>query len=139
MTTVSPPASTAAGDSPYVYPHPLWLADVDAGIRFAVRVLDAAGIETYESCQGGEGHCAVLPFVRFHGGISEGYKAYTAVATFGLPVMHLSRFWTTQDLELTGPKWELIFWRPMEERADEQLMFITETRPNPDYEFPALR
>lgn len=34
----------------------IWLATLDPGIASYVDVLDAAGIETFESCQGDESH-----------------------------------------------------------------------------------
>ena len=40
---------------------------LDSGIRDAVRILAEAGVETFESCQGGEGHAYAEPTVRFHG------------------------------------------------------------------------
>lgn len=57
---------------------------LDSGIRDAVLVLRAAGIETFESCEGGEGHPFAEPTVRFHGSRSEGYKAFTIAADAGL-------------------------------------------------------
>jgi hypothetical protein len=52
--------------------------DLDPGIRAAVLVLNAAGIETFESCEGGEGHAYPVPTVRFHGDRSEGFRALAA-------------------------------------------------------------
>lgn len=48
---------------------------LDPAIRDAVRILADAGIETFESCQGGEGHAYPEPTVRFHGERGEGFKA----------------------------------------------------------------
>ncbi len=48
---------------------------LDPGIAPFVEALRAAGIETFESCQGGEGHAAVEPIVRFYGDRSEGFRA----------------------------------------------------------------
>lgn len=101
-----------------------WLADLDAGIRFAVNVLDAAGIETYESCQGGEGHCYDRPTVAFHGGPHEGHRAFTAVMDYGLPVKQVNRMWRLNSGELEGPRWEITFTRTMEDRADEEPQFV---------------
>jgi hypothetical protein len=33
-----------------------WLGSLDPGIAPYVDVLDAAGVETFESCEGGDGH-----------------------------------------------------------------------------------
>jgi hypothetical protein len=48
--------------------------DLDPGIRQAVRILREAGVETFESCEGGERHaypeptvrCAVVPQRQLH-------------------------------------------------------------------------
>jgi hypothetical protein len=81
----------------------------DPGIRRAVEVLQAAGIETFESCQGGSGHCFPEPTVRFHGGHVEGFRAFAAAAELGLPVRALQRIWPIIDGAPTGPWWELTF------------------------------
>jgi hypothetical protein len=44
-----------------------WLATLDDGIAPFVDVLDATGIETFESCEGTEGHGFLEPTVRFYG------------------------------------------------------------------------
>lgn len=100
-----------------------WTLDLDPGIRFAVRVLLAAGVETNQSCQGGEGHCAPEPFVDFDGGPYEGFHAFNAVMNEGLPVLRLDRMWTLSNGELTGPLWRLIFRRPSLEWADRHPSF----------------
>jgi hypothetical protein len=82
---------------------------LDPGIRRAVEVLQAAGIETFESCQGGTDHAFPEPTVRFHGERFEGFRAYTAAAEVGLPVRELRRTWPIVDGEPTGPWWELTF------------------------------
>jgi hypothetical protein len=82
---------------------------LDAGIAHAVDVLREAGVETFESCQGGSGHVFAEPTVRFFGPPSEGYRAFAVALQRGLPVHALKRIWTLDDGELTGPHWELIF------------------------------
>jgi len=82
---------------------------LDAGIRPAVLALRAAGIETFESCEGGEGHAFFEPTVRFHGHAAEGFRAVAAALDAGLPVSELRRVWSVLDGELTGPCWELTF------------------------------
>lgn len=47
---------------------------LDPGIERAVSVLRAAGIETFESCEGGAGHAYPQPTVRFHGNRAEGLR-----------------------------------------------------------------
>ena len=84
---------------------------LDAGIAEYVRILNAAGVETYESCQGGQGHNYAEPAVRFHGNHAEGYRALAVALECQLPVSVLSRFWSIQDGEPVGPSWQLTFWR----------------------------
>ena len=82
---------------------------LDAGIRKYVEILHAAGIETYESCEGGQGHAYAEPAVRFHGSQSVGFKAFNVAREHGLPVHALRRVWIVIDGEPTGPTWEMIF------------------------------
>jgi hypothetical protein len=82
---------------------------LDPGIAAAVEALQAAGVETFESCEGGEGHAYPEPTVRFHGGQAEGFRALSAAMVVGLPVAKLRRVWPVLDNEPTGPWWELTF------------------------------
>lgn len=82
---------------------------LDPGIAYAVRVLQQAGISTFESCEGESGHCFPEPTVRFHGTNSDGLRAVAAALTGGLPVSALRRYWDLIDNELTGPHWEMTF------------------------------
>ncbi len=82
---------------------------LDAGIRRYVEILDGAGVETYESCEGGDGHACPEPTIRFHGDHTEGPRALAFALQHGLPVSALRRLWTLIDGELTGPTWELTF------------------------------
>lgn len=82
---------------------------LDPGIQAAVLALLAAGVETFESCQGGAGHAYPEPTVRFHGNRAEGYRALAAALSSGLPVTALRRVWPVLDGEPTGPWWELTF------------------------------
>jgi hypothetical protein len=82
---------------------------LDRGIERAVHVLVDAGIETFESCQGGKGHSYPEPTVRFYGGKGEGFRGLAAALQAGLPVTDLRRVWPVLDGEPTGPWWELTF------------------------------
>jgi len=82
---------------------------LDAGILPFVETLRSAGVETFESCQGGKGHTYVEPTIRFHGDRSEGYRALAVAMQNGLPVSELRRVWPINDGEPTGPWWELTF------------------------------
>jgi hypothetical protein len=80
---------------------------LDAGIFDAVEILRKAGVETFESCEGGSGHAYPEPTVRFHGDQAEGFKALAAAMRGGLKVAALRRTWPVLDCEPTGPWWEL--------------------------------
>jgi hypothetical protein len=82
---------------------------LDPGIKHAVEMLRAGGIETFESCQGGEGHCYPEPTVRFHGDRSEGMRALAVALRASLRVSALRRTWPIIDGEPTGPHWEMTF------------------------------
>lgn len=84
---------------------------LDSGIEPYVTILASAGIETYESCQGGEGHSYTEPTVRFYGSHAEGFRALSVALQHNLPVASLKRLWTVEDGEPVGPTWELVFWR----------------------------
>jgi hypothetical protein len=66
---------------------------LDPGIRDAVEILRAAGVETFESCQGGTGHAYPEPTVRFCGPHSDGFKALAVALQSNLPVLALRRVW----------------------------------------------
>src|SRR5213594_2830084 len=86
------------------------LPGLDPGIRLAVEILINAGIETFESCEGGPGHSYSEPTVRFHGERPEGFKALSVAMYDGrLKVIALRRVWPIQDGEPVGPWWELVF------------------------------
>ena len=83
---------------------------LDLGIRAAVETLQANGIETYESCEGGPGHGYSEPTVAFHGVPEAGWRALAVCLANGLPVLCLRRVWYVLDgNEPTGPKWEIVF------------------------------
>ena len=82
---------------------------LDPGIARAVHLLMDNGVETYESCQGGDGHSYPYPAVRFDGQQYEGFRALGVARMYDLPVRALRRAWTIQDGEPTGPFWELEF------------------------------
>lgn len=82
---------------------------LDSGIASAVATLASAGIETFESCQGGPRHAYPEPTVRFHGDRSEGFRALAAAMQSGLRVASLRRIWPIVEGDPTGPWWELTF------------------------------
>lgn len=82
---------------------------LDKGIEREVRVLRAEGIETFESCEGGEGHAYPEPTVAFHGNYADGFRAYATARENDLAVSELRRVYSIEDGELKGPWWELTF------------------------------
>lgn len=82
---------------------------LDKEIEPMVLALRACGVETFESCQGGDGHAYTEPTVRFHGDRSEGFRALAVAIRAGLPVFSLRRIWPILDGEPTGPWWEMTF------------------------------
>ena len=64
---------------------------LDAGIRNIIEVLVACGVETFESCEGGNGHCYPEPTIRFESDDSEGLRAVSIAMANGLPVYALRR------------------------------------------------
>jgi hypothetical protein len=84
--------------------------ELDPGIRRAVEVLQAAGIETFESCEGGTSHAFPEPTIRFHGDPEAGWRALGVCLAYGLPILALRRVWYVLDSnEPTGPEWEVTF------------------------------
>jgi len=103
----------------------------DAGVRFAVRVLNAAGIPTTESCEGGEGHVGEHPWVI----VQDRRDLFLGVARlteYGLEVRTASIEWRidANGEPDEGARYRITLARKWPERADEQPMFLTETRPN---------
>lgn len=82
---------------------------LDAGIRDAVLILRRGGVETFESCQGGEGHAFPDPTIKFHGSQGAGFHALSIALDHGLPVSRLQRCYYVNGAELEGPWWELVF------------------------------
>lgn len=87
---------------------------LDRGIRQAVLVLRRAGIETFESCEGGTGHAFTVPTVKFHGNAWAGYRAFAVAMENGLPVARIQMVWDEVDRQLQGPWWEITFSRLMD-------------------------
>ena len=85
---------------------------LDKGIAREVKILLENGVETFESCEGGQGHPFQEPTVRFFGSKAEGFRAAGIALLNGLKVSELRRVWSVQDGELVGPQWEITFHHP---------------------------
>jgi len=81
----------------------------DPGIRQALHALMVAGVETIESCQGGNGHAYQEPTIKFAGSPWEGARVFSIAMESGLPVCDIRRVWNVIDAELVGPDWEITF------------------------------
>ena len=116
----------------------MWSADsykdLDPGIRFAVRVLHAAGFETCQSCQGGKGHAYDQPTVEMicGGDDSRGLGALDALNGYGLPVADIAIRWPVRHGLPYEKLWTITFTKTMEDRADEVPMFIKCYRHKPE-------
>ncbi len=82
---------------------------LDKGIEKEVNILAEHGIETFESCEGGEGHAFPEPTIRFFGHVGAGFKALQVALDYGLPVSQLRLVWHMQEGLPTGPNWEMTF------------------------------
>lgn len=101
-----------------------WYAELDEGIRFPVRVLHARGIETGQSCEGGDGHSYDRPTVDlFGGGPLDGYAALTALEEYGLCVRDISLVWAVDRGLIVETFWRITFWKSWPERANEIPIF----------------
>jgi hypothetical protein len=91
---------------------------VDAGIRRAVRVLWEHGVETTQSCEGGDKHSFPEPTIRFTGTHAAGFWALGIAFEHGLSVSELRRVWIVLNGEPVGPEWEMTFFRTPALRDD---------------------
>lgn len=102
-----------------------WYQMLDPGIRFAVRVLHARGIETGQSCEGGEGHSYDRPTVDLLDGGTRpaGFAALAALEDYGLRVRDVALLWSVDKSIPVDNFWRLTLWQAWPERADEIPMF----------------
>ncbi len=100
---------------------------LDAGIRFAVRVLHAAGIETCQSCQGGEGHAYHEPSIDLpvSSDDAQGFAALAALKSYGIDVLTVGMVWTVNDGLPRDLVWRIELRRTYPDRADERPIFVT--------------
>lgn len=82
---------------------------LDEGIAKYVEALRLNMVDTFSSCEGGDGHLFAEPTIRFSGGHGEGFRAFAICVEEGFPVSDLRRFWRWDDDTLSGPWWEITF------------------------------
>lgn len=94
---------------------------LDPGIRFAVRVLHAAGFDTCQSCQGGYDHAYDRPTVDLlgHHGDGSGFGAVHALNAYGLPVRDVSILWRIENGLPTEVLWRITFREAMPRRSND--------------------
>jgi len=91
---------------------------LEPGIAAAVHALNAAGIVTFTSCEGGPGHAFPEPTVRFGGEltcditISDAITACHVLVDAGLPVHELRHVWTLAELPDFTHFWEIVLFSP---------------------------
>lgn len=104
-----------------------WYQGLDVGIRFAVRVLHAEGIETAQSCQGGKGHSYQEPTVDLPAGgprDAAGFGTLPTLVQHGLDPVDLAIVWSLDANGMPYQRiWRITFRVPCPERADEKPMF----------------
>lgn len=100
---------------------------LDAGIRFAVRVLHSHGIETCQSCEGGDDHAYDHPTVDLIAGSNDaiGFAAVAHLIAHGLRVGRVSQVW---NLDALGRPFETVWRIELDESrpdlADHPIMFV---------------
>ena len=88
---------------------PIEVAKLDAGIKETVLFLQSQGVETFESCEGGIGHCFPEPTVRFYGDKFEGLRVTHICLQNALPIQQVRRAFAIIDNEIHQPFWEVTF------------------------------
>lgn len=94
---------------------------VDEGIREIVEVLNKHGFDTWESCEGGEGHCCDKPMIRFRGNEFDLIRAFRLCENYGFDLLQANRVYgmteiATGDIsESECPNGKLVWDAPFNE------------------------
>lgn len=106
-----------------------WYEKIDVGIRFAVRILHAAGIETCQSCEGGPGHAYDRPTIDLPAGNrADGFAALAALASYGLDVLDVAILWPVISGLPSERIWRITLRQGVSERAEERPIFVLHAR-----------
>lgn len=91
-------------------------SQLDKGIVDAVIMLNRHGFETWESCEGGEGHCFEFPTIRFWGTEFDLIRAHRVCENYGLKIYQSSRIYRTTEISTgdlypcpNGKVWDVPF------------------------------
>ena len=100
---------------------------LDKGIRFPVKVLHAAGLETCQSCEGGKGHAYELPTIEMisRDSDADGFAALAVLAHYGIEVFSIGIQWPIKNWMPYEKNWRIELVRTYPERAHETPMFIS--------------
>jgi hypothetical protein len=93
-------------------------SNIDPLILPVVQILNEHGFKTFESCQGGKGHCYPEPTVRFEGSEFDLIRAYEVCNLYKLQVYEAKRVYRktpiyineeTPNISNIGEVWESPF------------------------------
>lgn len=103
---------------------------LDKGIRFPVKVLHAAGLETCQSCEGGKGHAYEYPTIEMiaAGNDVNGFTALAVLAEYGIEVGQISIVWPVQHFMPYEKNWRIELNRKCPERSDEWPIFVADIK-----------
>ncbi len=84
--------------------------EIDKGIITAVELLRDYGFETFESCQGGAGHCFEDPTIRFFGSEFDLIRAWEICSLHGMEVFEAKRVYRKVDMYRKNKKSNGLSW-----------------------------
>ena len=96
---------------------------LDAGIRFAVRALHAAGIPTCQSCQGGLGHSYDAPTVDMIDG--RAFEAMEVLQRYGIDVAQVMSVWRIEKGMPVERVWRVVLCHTVADRVEEAPHMVT--------------
>ena len=86
---------------------PVKVEGLDPGIEHAVTLLRAAGFETFDSCESGEGHAFHKPTIFFYGDLMDGLRAFALLEQQGIRVSSIALRWRGLHGVLRNPTWDM--------------------------------